>query len=60
MALNAQINRIVALPEVESRLRRDGFQVRPLGAAAFTDFVQAENRRWLDLIRRAGLVGRGG
>jgi tripartite-type tricarboxylate transporter receptor subunit TctC len=58
--LNAQINRIVTLPDVESRFRRDGFQVRPMNAAAFADFVRAENERWLELIRRAGLVGRGG
>jgi tripartite-type tricarboxylate transporter receptor subunit TctC len=58
--LNARINRIVILPDVESRLRRDGFQARPLSAAAFADFVQAENKWWLDLIRRAGLAGRGG
>jgi tripartite-type tricarboxylate transporter receptor subunit TctC len=58
--LNAEINRIVTLPDVESRLRRDGFQVRPMNAAAFADFVQAENRRWLELIRRAGLAGKGG
>jgi tripartite-type tricarboxylate transporter receptor subunit TctC len=58
--LNSGINRIVTLPDVESRLRRDGFQIRPLSPAAFADFVASENRRWLELIRRAGLVGKGG
>jgi tripartite-type tricarboxylate transporter receptor subunit TctC len=58
--LNMRINEIVTLPDVESRLRRDGFQVKPLSAAAFADFVASENRRWLELIRRAGLAGKGG
>jgi tripartite-type tricarboxylate transporter receptor subunit TctC len=58
--LNARINQIVALPEVESRLRRDGFQVKPLSPAGFTQFVEAENKRWRDVIQRAGLVGKGG
>lgn len=58
--LNARINQIVTLPDVETRLRRDGFRVRPLSPAALAAFVDSENRRWLDLIRRAGLVGKGG
>jgi tripartite-type tricarboxylate transporter receptor subunit TctC len=58
--LNWEINRIVTLPDIESRLRRDGFRVKPLAPSAFADFVIAENRRWLDLVRRAGLVGKGG
>jgi tripartite-type tricarboxylate transporter receptor subunit TctC len=57
--LNARINQIVTSPEVESRLRRDGFQVKTLSPAAFANFVESENKRWLVLIRRAGLVGKG-
>jgi tripartite-type tricarboxylate transporter receptor subunit TctC len=58
--LNRIINEIVASPDVESRLRRDGFQVKTMSPAAFANFVESENRRWLVLIRRAGLVGKGG
>jgi tripartite-type tricarboxylate transporter receptor subunit TctC len=58
--LNTRINQIVTLPEVESRLRRDGFQVKPLRPAGFTQFVESENKRWRDVIQRAGLVGKGG
>ncbi len=52
--------RIVRLPEVEAALRRDGFQAKPMSAADFTAFVNAENKRWLPLIERAGLAGKGG
>jgi len=58
--LNDEINRIVRLPEVEAKLRRDGFQAKPMPAADFTAFVDTENKRWLPLIERAGLVGKGG
>lgn len=58
--LNAEITRIVARPEVQAKLRRDGFQARPMSPADFTTFVEAENKRWKELIVRAGLAGKGG
>jgi tripartite-type tricarboxylate transporter receptor subunit TctC len=58
--LNSAINRIVAAPDVEDLLRRDGFQTREMTAAQFSSFVDADNKRWKAVIERAGLVGRGG
>ena len=58
--LNAEINRIVRMPAVESRFRRDGFQANPLSPAAFTAYVASENKRWRALVERAGLLGKGG
>ncbi len=58
--LNAEINRLMSLPEVQSKLRRDGFQARPMSASEFTGFVASENNRWRSLIERAGLAGKGG
>lgn len=58
--LNTEINRILALPEVQAKLRRDGFQARPMSPADFTSFVTSENKRWRELIERAGLAGKGG
>jgi tripartite-type tricarboxylate transporter receptor subunit TctC len=58
--LNAAINRIVMMPAVESRLRRDGFQANPMSPVAFTTYVESENKRWKALVERAGLAGKGG
>jgi tripartite-type tricarboxylate transporter receptor subunit TctC len=58
--LNAEITRIVALPDVQARLRRDGFIAQPMSPAAFTKFVDDENKRWKPLIEAAGLAGKGG
>jgi tripartite-type tricarboxylate transporter receptor subunit TctC len=57
--LNAEIARIVALPEVQARLRRDGFIAQPMSPADFTTFVGDENKRWKRLIEAAGLAGKG-
>ena len=58
--LNTEIARIVALPDVQARLRRDGFIAQPMSSADFTKFVADENKRWKPLIEAAGLVGKGG
>jgi tripartite-type tricarboxylate transporter receptor subunit TctC len=58
--LNAEIARIVALPDVQARLRRDGFIAQPMSPADFTKFVADENKRWKPLIEAAGLAGKGG
>jgi tripartite-type tricarboxylate transporter receptor subunit TctC len=58
--LNAEIARIVALPDVQARLRRDGFIAQPMTPADFTTFVAEENKRWKPLIEAAGLAGKGG
>lgn len=58
--LNAEVARIVALPDVQARLRRDGFIAQPMGAADFTTFVGEETKRWKPLIEAAGLAGKGG
>jgi tripartite-type tricarboxylate transporter receptor subunit TctC len=58
--LNVEITRIVALPDVQTRLRRDGFIAQPMSPAEFTKFVDDENNRWKPLIEAAGLAGKGG
>jgi tripartite-type tricarboxylate transporter receptor subunit TctC len=57
--LNAEINRIIVSPDVATRLRRDGFQERPMTPAEFSAFVASENQRWKVVVDRAGLAGRG-
>jgi tripartite-type tricarboxylate transporter receptor subunit TctC len=52
--LNAESQRILALPEVRARLRADGILAQPLGVQAFAEFVAAETRRWAPVIRASG------
>ncbi len=58
--INAEVARIVALPDVQARFRRDGFIAQPMSAAAFTKYVGDEAARWKPLVEKAGLAGKGG
>jgi tripartite-type tricarboxylate transporter receptor subunit TctC len=58
--LSAEVARIVALPDVQARFRRDGFIAQPMGPAEFTKFVSDEAARWKPLVEKAGLAGKGG
>jgi tripartite-type tricarboxylate transporter receptor subunit TctC len=58
--LNREIAAAVTRPEIQARLRRDGFIALPMNAADFTKFVATENARWKPLIESAGLAGKGG
>src|SRR5882724_4529925 len=57
--LNREIGTIMALPEVQARLRRDGFIAQPMSRADFTKFVGDEAARWKPLVEKAGLAGKG-
>ena len=52
--LNAETQRILALPETRERLRIDGIVPQPMSASAFTDYVAAELKRWTPIIRASG------
>jgi tripartite-type tricarboxylate transporter receptor subunit TctC len=60
LKLNAEIAKIVTLPDVQARLRRDGFITQPMSIADFTKFVGDEAARWKPLVEKAGLAGKGG
>jgi tripartite-type tricarboxylate transporter receptor subunit TctC len=57
--INREVAAIVALPDVQARLRRDGFIAQPMSRADFTKFVGDEAARWKPLIETAGLAGKG-
>jgi tripartite-type tricarboxylate transporter receptor subunit TctC len=57
--LNREIAAVVAMPEVQARLRRDGFIAQPMSRADFTRFVGDEAARWKPLVEKAGLAGKG-
>ena len=52
--LNAEVRRILQLPEVRERLRREGVAPGMLDAPAFTAFVAAEIARWTPVVRASG------
>ncbi len=53
--LNAEINRVLADPEVNRQLLSRGFEVQAMSPAAWRAFLSAETARWGDLIKRANL-----
>ena len=52
--LNAETQRILALPDIRERLRIDGIVPQPMSAQAFGDYVAAELKRWTPVIRASG------
>jgi tripartite-type tricarboxylate transporter receptor subunit TctC len=52
--LNAETQRILALPETRERMRIDGIVPQPMSAQAFADYVGAELKRWTPIIRASG------
>ena len=52
--LNAEVRRILQLPDVRERLRPEGIEPGTLDARAFTGFVAAEVKRWAPVVRASG------
>ncbi|HEX2831061.1 MAG TPA: tripartite tricarboxylate transporter substrate-binding protein [Burkholderiales bacterium] len=56
--LNAEVRRILQLPDVRQRLRADAIEPGTLDAKTFTAFVAAGLARWTPIVRKAGGPGR--
>jgi tripartite-type tricarboxylate transporter receptor subunit TctC len=52
--LNAEVLRILQLPDVRERLRGDGIEPNQLDAKAFNAFMAAEIKRWEPVVRASG------
>lgn len=52
--LNAEVRKILQLPDVRARLRPDGIEPNALDPKAFTDFMIAEIKRWEPVVRASG------
>jgi tripartite-type tricarboxylate transporter receptor subunit TctC len=52
--LNAEVRRILQLPEVRERLRLEGIEPGDLDPQQFTAFVAAELKRWAPVVRASG------
>lgn len=55
MRLNAEIDRILAQPDVKARLLEAGADVRPMAVDEFAAFVKAESEKFLQIIKDAHL-----
>ena len=53
--LNAEVRRVLRLPDVRERLRPEGIEPGDLDPKEFTAFVAAEVARWAPVVRAAGL-----
>ena len=53
--LNAEIGRILALPEVKVKLRAAGFEAKPSTPEWFAQFIQAETLKWAGLLKGIGI-----
>jgi tripartite-type tricarboxylate transporter receptor subunit TctC len=52
--LNAEVRRILQLPDVRERLRPEGIEPGDLSPQQFTAFVAAELKRWEPVVRASG------
>jgi tripartite-type tricarboxylate transporter receptor subunit TctC len=53
--LNAEVNKVLALPDVKQKLLEAGADVTPLSIEQFTAFVKAESEKYLQVIRETGV-----
>ena len=53
--LNAEVRRILKLPDVRERLRLEGIEPGDLDPQQFTAFVAAELKHWAPVVREAGV-----
>jgi tripartite-type tricarboxylate transporter receptor subunit TctC len=50
--VNAEVNKVIAMPETQARLSAIGAELTPMTPEAFLAFHTAENKRYGDMIRR--------
>jgi tripartite-type tricarboxylate transporter receptor subunit TctC len=53
--VNAEVNKVIAMPETQARLSAIGADLTPMTPEAFQAFHTAENKRYGDLIRRKNI-----
>ena len=52
--LNAEVVRIMGLPQVRERLEKDAITTEPMSSADFTKYVAAEVERWTPIAKASG------
>jgi tripartite-type tricarboxylate transporter receptor subunit TctC len=53
--VNAEVNKVIAMPETQARLSSIGAELTPMSPAQFLAFHNAENQRYGDLIRKKNI-----
>lgn len=53
--LNAAINKQLETPELQAALRKVGVEANPMSTQALNDFIEADARRFADLVKSAGV-----
>jgi tripartite-type tricarboxylate transporter receptor subunit TctC len=53
--LNAEINKMLELPEVRATLQKSGVEANPMSVQALNDLIGVDNKRFGDLVRAAGV-----
>lgn len=54
-ALNAEVRRVLRLPDVREKLEAQGYALSDDSPAAFTRYYQADREKWVRLIQTAGI-----
>jgi tripartite-type tricarboxylate transporter receptor subunit TctC len=54
--LNAEVQRIMKLPDIQKRMGDEGMRFTPMSPSQFGDFCRSEIARWGAVIRRAGVT----
>ena len=53
--VNAEVNKVIAMPETQARLSAIGAELTAMTPEAFKVFHDAENKRYSELIQRKGI-----
>jgi len=53
--INAEINRMAALPEVRERLQKDGAEPTPATPAQFTQMIRDDIQKWTRVVKATGV-----
>jgi tripartite-type tricarboxylate transporter receptor subunit TctC len=53
--LNAAMNRSIGDPAVRDQLNARGYDTTPISVEQFTAFINKENAKWADVVKRAGI-----
>jgi tripartite-type tricarboxylate transporter receptor subunit TctC len=53
--LNAEVRRIMELPDVQAKLKEIGAVPSPMSPEQFQEFIKTERAKWGDVVKTAGV-----
>jgi tripartite-type tricarboxylate transporter receptor subunit TctC len=53
--LNREINRILDLPQIKTKILEQGFEPWPMSRSEFTRIIDDEYQKWGDVVKAAGI-----